>query len=166
MDHVLIKNHNEVVSKDDISICLGDFCMGPIPNIVHYGKQLNGYKILIIGNHERLGKAGMAAYNEVFDEIYRQHELEIDGKRIILRHIPKVEIAKNYDLMICGHCHQHFVRDKTDDYDIINVGVDVWSHFPQTLETILSEADFRQSQLERRLGRKLTAEQANNYKGQ
>lgn len=51
MNEYIIASHNKVVKKEDIVIFLGDFCFKKdfIKDILN---QMNGYKYLIIGNHD------------------------------------------------------------------------------------------------------------------
>ena len=52
MDRVLIKNWNETVSNNDTVLVLGDVGFGSKEYIASLIKQLNGKKILIMGNHD------------------------------------------------------------------------------------------------------------------
>ena len=52
MNKVLIKNWNNTVKKEDRIFVLGDFCLSGKNKIIEIGKQLNGRKTLILGNHD------------------------------------------------------------------------------------------------------------------
>ena len=52
MDKALIKNWNETVSNNDVVIHLGDVGLGSKEYISSIIKQLNGKKILVMGNHD------------------------------------------------------------------------------------------------------------------
>lgn len=52
MDRIMIKNWNETVSNKDVVIHLGDFGLGKKEYIKDIIKNLNGKKILILGNHD------------------------------------------------------------------------------------------------------------------
>ena len=52
MDRALIKNWNETVSNNDTVLVLGDVGFGSKEYIASLIKQLNGKKILIMGNHD------------------------------------------------------------------------------------------------------------------
>ena len=52
MDKTLIKNWNETVSNNDLIIHLGDFALTSKDRIKEIVSQLNGKKILILGNHD------------------------------------------------------------------------------------------------------------------
>ena len=52
MNHGLVERWNEVVSYDDTVYVLGDFAMGPRSENLPIAGKLNGYKILVPGNHD------------------------------------------------------------------------------------------------------------------
>lgn len=52
MDEFMIDAWNSVVSNDDIVYHLGDFAFGGPDHAKHIFQQLNGRKILILGNHD------------------------------------------------------------------------------------------------------------------
>lgn len=147
MNECLIQKWNAKVGLRDIVYHLGDFCLGPKENIF-IRKRLNGKVILIKGNHDRkdtlLREAG-------FDEIHRSLEIEIDGYKLYLAHIPmhldsgersypsdlKTTPSKHYDFFLCGHVHDKWKRIGTT----INVGVDVSNYEPLTLTELLVRDD-------------------------
>jgi calcineurin-like phosphoesterase family protein len=61
----LIENWNSVVKPDDVVLHMGDFAFKGIQELE--GK-LNGFKILILGNHDR---KGIQTYNKTFDYVIR-----------------------------------------------------------------------------------------------
>lgn len=54
MDETLIKNWNNTVSKTDKIFILGDFSFYSKERIYEIVTQLNGIKILVLGNHDRI----------------------------------------------------------------------------------------------------------------
>ena len=54
MNRQLILNWNKVVSWDDTVFILGDFCFGQRTRWEKILPQLNGYKYLVLGNHDKL----------------------------------------------------------------------------------------------------------------
>lgn len=52
MDRALIKNWNDTVTNKDVVIHLGDVGLGNKDYVAGIIKQLNGKKILIMGNHD------------------------------------------------------------------------------------------------------------------
>lgn len=86
MNKVLIENWNRVVQPDDIVFHLGDFAFGGSylwNNMLH---ALNGKIILIKGNHDI--KNLRQGYAELFEGIYSQLQITIEGQKIYLNHYP------------------------------------------------------------------------------
>jgi calcineurin-like phosphoesterase family protein len=94
-DEQQIKNINSKISQRDTLIILGD--IGDIECV----KKLRGYKVLILGNHDR----GASYYELVFNEVYNG-ALLINNK-ILLSHEP---IEYQYAFNIHGHDHSNTFR--------------------------------------------------------
>ena len=97
---------NTVVTPADTVYHLGD--VGTCPNLLLKWilQRLNGYKVLVRGNHDKhlthdfWKKLG---FKESWDNI----EMEIGGKKCLLRHEP-LEIKKipaGIHVVVCGHIH-------------------------------------------------------------
>lgn len=134
MDNALIRNWNELVQPEDTIYHLGDFSF----KSNQYVDKLNGYKILIKGNHDH------DKYDKLFDEVYDMAELKIGEFNCLLIHQPleedrqykkwepDVRWGEQYDYIVCGHIHQLWkVNGKH-----INVGVDVWDYKPIHIDTL------------------------------
>lgn len=102
MDAVMIERWNKVVGQNDIVYHLGDFALAPKSYIRHLLNNLNGYKILIRGNHDRTATQMLRlGFDEVYEGIYIKDD-------IILTHNP---------IHLNG-------------FTILNVGVDAWNYTP------------------------------------
>lgn len=147
MNEAMIEKWNAVVGPGDTVYHLGDFSMGPKEN-VNLRKRLNGKVILVKGNHDRKDPLLIEAG---FDEVHRRLEVEVDGYKLYLAHIPmhhdpgvryypeelKTKPPEYYDYFLCGHVHTEWKRKgKT-----INVGVDVSNFTPLTLTQLLARDD-------------------------
>lgn len=86
-----VKLINKYVTKNDTFIHLGDVGKG-----IEWVKKIRGYKVLIMGNHDK----GVENYEEYFDEIY-QGPLFISEK-ILLSH---EQLLNDCYLNIHGHDH-------------------------------------------------------------
>ena len=93
---------NSVVGKDDLVLYIGDFCDGGVGDFEELCKKLNGRKILIKGNHDRLdGEWYRCAFEDV-----------VKGMRIPelnLRLIHVKEEAKDLqagERVVYGHEHR------------------------------------------------------------
>ena len=115
-DDVLVKLINSKVGRKDILFILGD-C-----GDLEYVKQLKGYKVLIMGNHD----CGATKYKEIFDEVYEG--ALIIGEKLILSHEP----ISNIDWAVNLHGHNHNGSKKKDPYHF-NVCADVIDYIPINL---------------------------------
>ena len=114
-DEWLVDNWNSTVKPNDVVLHMGDFAFKGIRELEN---KLNGYKILILGNHDRKGSQ---VYNNVFDYVIRglyveagidnPHYLKaesndelfsaviknINNKRVMFSHYPVDETEIDYD---------------------------------------------------------------------
>jgi len=134
MDETLIENWNSRVKLGDIVFHLGDFAFksskSDIKNILD---RLNGQIILIAGNHDS---------SNYMKSIIKDIRIFYEGKDILLTHRAE-EAGPGYHLVLCGHAHNLWrystIKFYEFSYDCCNVGVDVWSGFPITINEILKE---------------------------
>lgn len=127
MDQILIANWNRRVSPQDTVYHLGDFTLGRDHD--KYLNQLNGNKILIIGNHDRKQALKVATG---WSAIYPLLELKKDKRPIVLCHYAmRVWNRSHYgSLHLYGHSHGK-LAPTTQSCD---VGVDCWNFYPILLE--------------------------------
>lgn len=109
MDKVLIQNWNNVVSPEDTIFHLGDFAFGGSQLWNDTLKQLNGHKVLIIGNHDR--KNLRQGYIQYFNAVLPQAQLQIEGRVVYLNHYPFLCYGGSYRgekdavYQLFGHVH-------------------------------------------------------------
>lgn len=139
MNKTMIENYNRVVGPNDRCVWLGD-CFLTAKHIARQiMEQLNGVKIVVLGNHDHsptqmLGLGFAYACYEM--------KIKIAGYDVLLSHYPYAndqdsfhEIKhdlyrpKNSGLwLLHGHCHSKswgIFKDR-----MINVGVDLWGFKP------------------------------------
>lgn len=153
MHRTLIQNWNEVVGPRDTVFHLGDFAFGSVTQIADVRKKLEGRIVLIRGNHDRSTQSMLQAG---FDEVHDRLEIELDGYKLYLAHIPLFkneqpategkqrrykpeythEPPKYYDYWICGHVHEKWQRRGK----IINAGVDQWDFRPVDMATLVTDS--------------------------
>lgn len=85
MHSVLINNYNSTVPKDGICYFLGDFGILETAKAIEIVEQLNGIKVMILGNHD---KGINAMYNIGFDIVLNAAELWIARERVTMSHCP------------------------------------------------------------------------------
>jgi calcineurin-like phosphoesterase family protein len=145
MNEALIKAWNDVVKPEDKIIHLGDFAMGKKHEIPGILARLNGYKVLIRGNHDRSTEFMLeAGFSEVYESmVYTGHPI-YGG--IFLSHKPQPDV---YDLISKGlgptgaklafHGHLHGSNGPKTHAIAFDVGVDCGRGYgPQTIEKIVN----------------------------
>lgn len=85
MHRVLINNYNAQVPEDGLCYFLGDVGMTSSETLTKIIAQLNGTKVLVLGNHD---KAHNAMYEIGFDVVINSATLYIAGERVTLSHCP------------------------------------------------------------------------------
>ncbi len=145
---------NEAVRPDDTVYHLGDVALGTLTESLPYVGRLNGHKILIPGNHDRVWNHWphktpekrakfMNMYAEVFESISSTDTMVIllDNKPVMLCHLPfdgDSQEEERYDSirpkqfreampLIHGHIHSsETVRNGRQ----LHVGMDAWGYRP------------------------------------
>lgn len=151
MEATLIELFNERVQSDDLVFHLGDFGFYGNAGNARILAAMNGRHVLILGNHDG---TLTAARTVGFSEVYYAAAIELDGRRLFLRHIPPDEcrgddprkFADKYhmeppadiDIFLCGHVHEKFQTHHKWRRPVVNVGVDRWGFAPVTLDQILA----------------------------
>ena len=103
-DQLIIDNWNKTVNKNDTVWILGDVAMGHEDNIDNLG-LLNGYKKLILGNHDTRPSEHYLRYVE---RVYGAHKLN----NFILTHIPvHPSEFPRFKANIHGHLHNETIDD-------------------------------------------------------
>ena len=110
MDNELVRLWNETVPEDGLVFHLGDFCWSKKWDI---RKHLNGKIILIQGNHDFKNRPQSSKeYEEMFEGIFQQLFLKIEGRRVYLNHYPFLCYGGTYrnpkDMVWQLHGHTHF----------------------------------------------------------
>lgn len=126
-DEFLVQNWNNTVGKRDTVWHLGDFCFGR-KNIA-IAERLNGYKRLVMGNHDLYGAH---EYTPYFDRIYGAAEY----KGYVLTHIP---VHPDQFQRYRGNIHGHLHSCTLDDPRYINACCEQISCTPILFEELLQK---------------------------
>lgn len=143
MNRELIARWNDVVTGDDTVWCLGDLALGHVADTVAMTSALNGRKLLVPGNHDRVSsvyKSGaerdrfISLYEDAGWQIQEEIiETEIGGHPAVVSHFPYVgdshgpdrfQAARAVDRglpIVHGHVHEEWRTNGRQ----FNVGVDV-----------------------------------------
>ena len=133
----MVNNWNEVVGVDDTVVHVGDFALGKEQDASEIMKQLNGRKILVIGNHDRSAKQ-MKSIG--FEEVNHHDGISFGDTgrplRIYLVHRPPDSAPRGYDYVIHGHTHS---SNMITAPGIFNASVEAIGYRPVPLEFVVNE---------------------------
>lgn len=137
-DKTLIQNWNKTVSKGDLVFMLGDFCLSGKDTIAQFGQQLNGRKVLVLGNHD--GASMTTYYNAGFEHVSKW---PIIYEGFILSHEPQAFLGGF--LNIHGHIHNNDYNESIlDDRNYFNVSVENIEYKPIIFTDILERIKQKQ----------------------
>ena len=132
----IIARYNKIVGKKDLVYILGDIALnfGNIEQVNKLISKLNGDKILIIGNHDRLLLENKKFDKSLFVEITPYKDIVYNEKSIALCHFPIARFNKQDvgGMHLYGHIHSTKLdRDIPHAY---NVGIDVNDYKPVNIK--------------------------------
>lgn len=117
---------NETISPEDTVYVIGDVFLCKTDLIGGVIRKLNGYKILIMGNHDK----SPSVMKTMFDEVHYKYNYNLpDGTPVVLQHHPNED--RDY-LQIHGHVH----AGEPVQRNRINVCVDLHNYRPVSLQYI------------------------------
>ena len=130
MTEVLQGKYNARVTPEDTVFFLGDLTLSNSPFIIEgILKRLQGTKVLILGNHDKLDAL---RYVDVgFQSVHTSLVVE----EFTLVHDPALSAVDRNRQFLCGHVHELFKRQR----NCLNVGVDVWDFFPASIGDVRNE---------------------------
>lgn len=139
MNECLIGNYQNLVKPDDTCIWVGDVGFMNDNEINDILSKMNGYKILIIGNHDFHHHK---LRNLNFHEVHLLYHLRIedDNLDLVFTHYPMNNLPTPA-INIHGHVHDH----DTGLNQQINVSVESIGYKPVNLKTLITEANKRKA---------------------
>lgn len=129
MTETMIERWNGVVGPDDCVFHLGDFSFLNRERTAAIVARLNGYKHLIMGNHDR-GRSRRWWLEAGFDEV-SEYPL-VYGGFFLLSHEP-MYMNKH---MPYANIHGHIHGLKYEGNQHVNVSVEQWDYAPVPFDTI------------------------------
>lgn len=145
MDETLIRNWNRKVKQNDTVYIIGDFVWKK-RDVQRYLQQLNGSKILIVGNHDKWSDD--LAITGFFCKITKFEEVSLNGHPITLCHYPMIEWENSrkdgtsrLGYLIYGHIHNNVLPEYQLLYttpNALNAGVDINNFEPVTFEELVA----------------------------
>ena len=135
--NTLITNWNSRIDDKDKVYILGDVCLtGKMDIVVPIVEQLNGEKILIVGNHDKKNLK-KDEFRNLFSRIKDYYELSYNKNKICMSHFPfEFWNQKHHgSFMIHGHIHsKNPIRNKKQRK--MDVGLDGNKLFPWEISEI------------------------------
>jgi len=157
-NQTLIDNWNSVVGPDDTVFHLGDFAFGTFNQWKMIREQLNGYIVLILGNHDFAQCDNISRLNDLFDFVSQQMLIRVGKKRIILSHYPMLcysgyNSEKHPTWQLFGHVHLRKSGVYEGDMCRLEmcyrtqyeVGVDLNNFTPVSFESVRERINIQQS---------------------
>ncbi len=139
MTECMIGNHNDLVDPSDVCIWVGDVAFLKDDETNEILHQMNGYKILILGNHD-LNKKKVKKLH--FDEIHLMRKIEVpvcDGRTfdLVFTHYPMHNLPENKVVNIHGHEHVTFLHS-IDSPQHLNVNCELHGYKPISMLSIVN----------------------------
>lgn len=128
MNEMLILEHNELVKPEDICIWVGDIGFYPDDKTNEILHRCNGYKILVIGNHD-FNKRQLRKLH--FDEVHVVYNLTIDDRTVAFTHYPMDNLPNGW-FNIHGHVHKG-KADRAASNRHVNVNCEFINYKPISL---------------------------------
>lgn len=153
MNKVEIEKFNSKVQPKDTVYILGDIMLGDSAIGEECLKQLNGHKIIILGNHDTNPR--IEIYKKYADEVVYAKMIKAKKRSIYLSHYPTItanmgDRPGHCTLNFYGHTHQqnNFYEDRPFMY---HVGVDSHDCYPVSLEEALENFKAKVAECESQL---------------
>ena len=128
----MISNYNECVQPDDVCIWVGDVTFTNTTETNLMLERMNGYKILVVGNHDFEKKKFR---NLDFDEIWLAYFINSGDTQYVLTHYPMENAVAEPQFNIHGHSHTRNIADSR----LHNVSVEQLGFKPVTLQSIIND---------------------------
>lgn len=141
MNLAIAGRFNSKVQPEDTVYILGDLMLGDNVTGEYFLSQLNGKKIIILGNHDT--NTRIKIYEKYADEIVYAKVIKYKKKNIYLSHYPTLtgnmdDEPWNCVLNLHGHTHQ--VDNFTPGHEnyMFHVGVDSHDCYPVHIDDVLA----------------------------
>ena len=131
MNEALIRNWNDTVKVNDKIFMLGDFAFKSAKLLEEIVPQLNGYKILVMGNHD--GYSPSRYLSAGFNEVSR-YTILTDGF-VLMSHEPLFVNDNTPYINLYGHVHNNENAAKVSRNGAC-VCVELWNYKPILLSEL------------------------------
>ena len=138
MDEYMVARWNSLVKPDDKVYHLGDFAMGLKRHSLDIANRLNGRKVLIRGNHDKLK---LSQYAEHFKDVRATHMLSTGVgspcSHLVLSHVP-IHPRSLGAGWVNVHGHTHEKGSPPGPY--VSVCVEMTDYLPLRLDSVTALA--------------------------
>lgn len=160
MDAELVRRWNETVMPDDEVFHLGDVALGKWERWEEILTSLNGYKTLVIGNHDRVFAMEKQSMQDRFWPLYAEWfdivvpdvtNFPLGDHMVNMSHFPyngdshdgdrfeEMRLEDRGSILLHGHTHLDQIVSYSDANTLqIHVGADAWDYTPVSEEQIIS----------------------------
>lgn len=137
MHNFIIAKWNSKIQPTDTVYILGDVSFGKLQDTVNFLNSLNGFKHLIVGNHDKK-LLRQEEFRFCFNSIQDYFELKHKGTFICMMHYPILQWnAQHYGAMhLFGHLHGKPINSEGRCKDI---GMDTNNCEPYLLDDVIQE---------------------------
>lgn len=136
MHQIMVDNWNKTVLKDDTVIIVGDLAFN-LKDAEQFLKETNGYKYLVLGNHDKWYKGVLRCENVLGAcDIINVHT---DKETIVCCHYPLESWEKMHygSIHVHGHLHKNDkVLEKKNRY---NCGCMIWEYTPVKIQDMIDK---------------------------
>lgn len=137
MDTDLIERWNDTVKQKDLVYILGDFSWYRGEKTNKILKQLNGRKVLVVGNHDEVFLKDKKFNKELFEEICYYKQIKYNKKVYVMFHYPIAEHnGKTHGYIhLYGHIHSTNLDLEEELGELCyNVGIDRNNYKPVNIK--------------------------------
>jgi len=139
MNQSMIREWNAKVAAEDTVYILGDVAFAPTNKAVEILNQLNGDKILIVGNHDKkLLKDPV--FRRCFKEVHDYHEMYHNKTFVVMSHYPFLEWNRMHHGSVNLFGHVHGAKTGMEKYRSRDVGMDATGKVVSLLDDVIADA--------------------------
>lgn len=131
-DEMLINYWNETIAKKDTVYIIGDLMFADQQRSRKILERLNGNKILILGNHDKVHDANKGYFNHITQIKSMKFKKTVfnflsEDMEVVMCHFPMLTWEHKYKgvIMLHGHCHGKLDQYNTESKELrVDVGID------------------------------------------
>jgi len=146
-DEEIMDNWNSMVGKNDRIFILGDFAW---QNHIKYILKLNGKKIFITGNHDKMNQNALNSFKEVHEMGCRK---KVQKQDVTFSHYAMRSWASSCHGSWMIYSHSHGRMPEFENMFSCDAGVDVWGYAPAPWVAIIEKMKIIESNIEKAGGR-------------